>query len=117
MSELGYSIGARIEELRTALKMTRAQLAEILDVDIRQVSAYELEGVWPSQEMASALKTAFKIELRDLYDLTPTRFVPRVSIEERLAIRAERRKSSRGRARQRESNLPAPSASDEEQDE
>jgi transcriptional regulator with XRE-family HTH domain len=96
---LGYSIGARIEELRTALKMTRAQLAEVLGVDIRQVAAYELEGVWPSPEMASALKTAFKIELRDLYDLTSTRFIPRVSIEKRLAIRAERRETSRGRAR------------------
>ena len=99
MSELGYSIGARIEELRTALKMTRAQLAEVLDVDIRQVAAYEAEGVWPSPEMASALKTAFQIELRDLYDLTSTRFIPRLSIEKRLAIRAERRKAREGRAK------------------
>lgn len=93
MSDLRLSLGVRIEELRNALKLTRAQLADILDVDARQIAAYELEGVWPSPEMASALKTAFGVELHDLYDLTQTRLIPRVPIERRLEIRAQRKKA------------------------
>lgn len=95
MSDLRLSLGVRIEELRNALKLTRAQLADILDVDVRQIAAYELEGVWPSPEMASALKAAFGVELHDLYDLTPTRIIPRVSIEQRLEIRAQRREAKK----------------------
>jgi transcriptional regulator with XRE-family HTH domain len=89
--DLRLSLGVRIEELRNSLKLTRAQLAEILDVDVRQIAAYELEGVWPSPEMAFSLKKAFGVELHDLYDLTPTRTIPRVSIEQRLEIREQRR--------------------------
>jgi transcriptional regulator with XRE-family HTH domain len=93
---LRISLGVRIEELRIALRLTRAQLAEILGVDARQVAAYELEGMWPSPEMASALMKAFGIELRDLYDLTSTRIIPRISIEQRLEIR-DKRRTARGR--------------------
>lgn len=95
MSDLRLSIGVRIEELRNALKLTRVQLAEILGVDTRQIAAYELDGMWPSPEIASALMKAFNIELRDLYDFTPNRLIPRISIEQRLTIRAQRRKARR----------------------
>jgi transcriptional regulator with XRE-family HTH domain len=88
-------IGARIEELRDARKLTRAELAELLGVDTRQIAAYELNGMWPGPEVASALARAFHIELRDLYDLTPTRIIPSLSIEERLAARAQRRNAKR----------------------
>lgn len=93
MPDIRLSLGVRIEALRNALKLTRAQLAEILDVDAIQIAAYELEGVWPSAEMASALTAAFGIKLHDLYDLTPTRMIPRASIEQRLEIRAQRRRA------------------------
>jgi len=88
-------LGARIEELRDARKLTRLELAEMLNVDARQIAAYELNGMWPGPEMAAALTKAFQIELRDLYDLTPTRIVPSLSIEERLASRVKRKKLSR----------------------
>ena len=42
--------------------------------------------MWPGPEMATALIKAFHIELRDLYDLTATRVVPSLSIEEHLAL-------------------------------
>jgi transcriptional regulator with XRE-family HTH domain len=93
VSGLRLLLGVRIEELRNALKLTRAQLAEVLGMDTRQIAAYELEGMWPSPEMASALMKAFNIEFRDLYDLTPNRIIPRISIEQRLEIRAQRRKT------------------------
>ena len=93
VSDLRRLLGVRTEELRIAVRLTRAQLAERLGVDTRQVAAYELEGIWPGPEAADALAKAFNIELRDLYDFTPTRIIPRISIEERLASRAQ--KSSR----------------------
>ena len=99
MSDIRLLLGARIEELRDARKLTRAELAELLSVDARQIAAYELNGMWPGPEMASALTKAFQIELRDLYDLTPTRIIPSLSIEERLAIRARRRSTTRQRNR------------------
>jgi transcriptional regulator with XRE-family HTH domain len=100
VSDLRISLGVRIEELRNALRLTRAQLAEMLGVDTRQIAAYELDGVWPGPEMAFELMKAFGIELRDLYDFTSTRVIPRISIEQRVEIRAQRRG-----ARKRSTNL------------
>jgi transcriptional regulator with XRE-family HTH domain len=97
VSNIRLLLGARIEELREARKLTRAELAELLGVDTRQIAAYELNGMWPGPEMASALTKAFHVELRDLYDLTPTRIIPSLSIEERLAVRAQRRNTKRHR--------------------
>lgn len=97
MSNIRLLLGARIEELRDARKLTRLELAEFLGIDARQIAAYELNGMWPGPEMASALTKAFHIELRDLYDITPTRTIPSISIEERLAMRAQRRKVTRRR--------------------
>ena len=98
MSNIRLLLGARIEELRDARKLTRAELAELVGVDARQIAAYELNGMWPGPEAASALSKAFKIELRDLYDLTSTRIIPRLSIEERISKRARRRKATSNRA-------------------
>ena len=95
MSDLRLLLGVRIEELRNAVKLTRAQLAEILGVDTRLIAACELDGTWPNPEMASALMKAFNVDLGDLYDLTPNRTIPRISIEQRLTIRAQRRKARR----------------------
>jgi transcriptional regulator with XRE-family HTH domain len=97
MSDIRLLLGTRIEELRDARKLTRIELAELLGVDARQIAAYELNGMWPGPETASALAKAFHIELRDLYDLTPNRVIPSLSIEERLAIRVQRRTAARYR--------------------
>jgi transcriptional regulator with XRE-family HTH domain len=97
LSAIRLLLGARIEELRDARRLTRAGLAEQLGVDARQIAAYELNGMWPGPEVALALTEAFHIDLRDLYDLTPTRLIPSISIEERLAIRAQRRSTIRHR--------------------
>jgi ribosome-binding protein aMBF1 (putative translation factor) len=66
VSDIRLLLGARIGELRDARKLTRAELAELLGVDARQVASYELSGMWPRPEIASALTKAFQIELRDL---------------------------------------------------
>jgi transcriptional regulator with XRE-family HTH domain len=95
VSNIRLLLGARIEELRDARKLTRAKLAELLGVDTRQIAAYELNGMWPGPEVALALTKAFHIELGDLYDLTPTRIIPSLSIEERLAARVQRRNTMR----------------------
>jgi len=99
VTDLRVALGVRIEELRIAARLTRAQLAEALGVDSRQVASYELEGGWPGPEMTQSLVKAFGIEIRDLYDFTPTRFVPKLPIEEVLSVRAKRksRRSSRQR--------------------
>jgi transcriptional regulator with XRE-family HTH domain len=97
VSDIRLLLGARIEELLDARKLMRVELAELMGVDARQIAAYELSGMWPGPKMASALTEAFHIELRDLFDLTPTRLIPSLSIEEQLAIRAHRRSTIRHR--------------------
>jgi transcriptional regulator with XRE-family HTH domain len=82
VSDIRLLLGARIGELRDARKLTRVELAELLGVDARQVASYELSGMWPRPEIASALTKAFQIELRDLYDFTPTRIIPSLSLDE-----------------------------------
>jgi transcriptional regulator with XRE-family HTH domain len=66
VSAIRLLLGARIEELRDARRLTRAGLAELLGVDARQIAAYELNGMWPGPEMAIALAEAFHIDLCDL---------------------------------------------------
>ena len=99
VTDLRIALGVRIEELRIAARLTRAQLAELIGIDSRQVAAYELEGGWPGPEMALSLVTAFGIDVRDLYDFTSTRMIPKLAIDELLSVRAERksRRSSRQR--------------------
>jgi transcriptional regulator with XRE-family HTH domain len=97
VSNIRLLLGVRIEELRDARKLTRAELAELLGVDARQIAAYELDGMWPGPEIATALTKAFHIALHDLYDLTPARIIPSLSIEERLATRTRRRNFARRR--------------------
>lgn len=99
MTDFRIALGVRIEELRIAARLTRAQLAELIGIDSRQVAAYELEGAWPGPEMTLSLVTAFGIEVRDLYDFTSERIIPRLAIEELLSVRAARKARRSGRQR------------------
>jgi transcriptional regulator with XRE-family HTH domain len=93
------SIGLRIEECRNSLRLRREQLAELVGVEPRQIANYELYEAWPEPEPMSKLASALHIELRDLFDFSDTRFIPRLTLEERLANRKSRTRKSRSQSK------------------
>lgn len=94
MLDLRVSLGLRIEELRTALHLSREQLAERVGIDVRQIANYELYGAWPEPEKLADLTRGLGIEIHDLFDFTEDRKCPRLPFDERLANR--RKRSGRG---------------------
>jgi transcriptional regulator with XRE-family HTH domain len=92
--DLRVSLGLRIEELRTALHLSREELAARVGVDARQIANYELYGAWPEPENIVDLIRGLRVEIHDVFDFTENRKCPRLSFEERLANRKLR--SGRG---------------------
>jgi transcriptional regulator with XRE-family HTH domain len=95
--DLRVLLGLRIEELRTALHLSREQLAERVGIDARQIANYELYGAWPEPEKLADLIRGLSVEIHDLFDFTENRKCPRLSFDERLANRRQR--SGRGLVR------------------
>ena len=54
------AVGARIAELRTAKKMTQAQLAEQLSISDKTVSKWEVGGGYPDISLLPALADIFE---------------------------------------------------------
>lgn len=56
-------IGQAIKKARVAKGMTREQLANIVDYDIRHLQAIENEGQYPSFQLFAQLVTMFDISV------------------------------------------------------
>lgn len=75
-------IGEAIKKARVAKKMTREQLANIVDYDIRHLQAVENEGQHPSFQLFTQLVTMFDISA-DEY-IFPDKEVNKSSVRRRL---------------------------------
>jgi transcriptional regulator with XRE-family HTH domain len=106
MLDLRTSLGLRIEELRTALQMSREQLAERVGVDARQIANYELYGSWPDPDTLAHLIDGLGVEIRELFDFTDNRRCPLASFETRLANRKRRSDQTSIRRKYRTPQLP-----------
>ena len=75
-------IGQAIKKARVASGMTREQLANIIDYDIRHLQAVENEGQHPSFQLFTQLVTMFDISV-DEY-IFPNKEVNKSSVRRRL---------------------------------
>lgn len=85
--DLRSSLGLRIEELRTCLRLSREQFASRTGLDPRQIANYELYGTWPEPEKLTIIATGLKVTVRDLFDFSDTRSYPQIPLKERLSSR------------------------------
>ena len=75
-------IGQAIKKARVARGMTREQLANVVDYDIRHLQAIENEGQHPSFQLFAQLVTMFDISV-DEY-IFPNKEVNKSSVRRRL---------------------------------
>lgn len=75
-------IGMAIKKARVASGITREQLSNIVDYDIRHLQAIENEGQYPSLELFIQLVTMFNISV-DEY-IFPNKEVKKSSVRRRL---------------------------------
>ena len=75
-------IGQAIKKAREARGMTREQLSNIVDYDIRHLQAIENEGQYPSLELFIQLITMFDVSV-DEY-IFPNKEVKKSSVRRRL---------------------------------
>lgn len=67
MADLATTFGRRVRELRTGLKMTQPQLAEMIDMSVEWVRRIENGGASPSFDTISALAKALHVPPANLF--------------------------------------------------
>lgn len=67
MSDIKKLLGQKIKTLRKAKKLTQEQLAEMLDIDQRTLSAIECGINFPTKNFLK-ISEIFNIELKELFD-------------------------------------------------
>lgn len=65
--DIKEQFGARVKGLRKLNMITQADLAAIVDVDIRTIRRIESGAYNPTLEIIGALAKAFKISISDLF--------------------------------------------------
>lgn len=60
-------LGSRIKELRNAQNITQQQLAEMVDIDQRSLSAIECGTNFPTRSLLK-IANALDVDLKDLFD-------------------------------------------------
>lgn len=67
MSDIKFLLGQRIKELRKQNNITQQQLAELINVDQRNMSAIECGINFPTKHFLK-IAQAFNIEVKELFD-------------------------------------------------
>ncbi len=60
-------IGQRIKEIRTSKKITQQQLAEMIDIDQRSLSAIECGNNFPTKNLLK-IANSLGVELKEIFD-------------------------------------------------
>lgn len=71
MNNIKQLLGNRIRELRRNLGITQEQLAEIINIDQRNLSNIECGVTFPSKSLG-AIAEALQVNLKDLFDFEHT---------------------------------------------
>ena len=80
MSGLQRQFGARIRELRDLAGLSRENYAAGVKLSARRIAALELGKGWPRPATLERLAKSFGLDVRDLFDFSPTRLLPRKSL-------------------------------------
>jgi transcriptional regulator with XRE-family HTH domain len=77
VSKLQNQLGARIRELRNLSGMSREEYSAKIRLSARRVASLELGDGWPRPASLERIAKSFGIEVRDLFDFSSARILPR----------------------------------------
>lgn len=77
MANLQRQFGARLRELRDLAGLSREDYASKIRLSTRRVAALELGKGWPRPATLERLAKSFGLDVRDLFDFSSTRILPR----------------------------------------
>lgn len=80
MSRLQIQLGSRIRELRDLAGMSREQYSALVNLSARRVASLELGEGWPRPAALERIATTLGVEVRDLFDFSPSRTLPRKAL-------------------------------------
>jgi transcriptional regulator with XRE-family HTH domain len=80
VTNLQRQFGARIRELRDLAGMSRENYAARVRLSPRRVAALELGNGWPRPATLERIAKAFGLDVRDLFDFSSTRILPRKAL-------------------------------------
>jgi transcriptional regulator with XRE-family HTH domain len=80
VSKLQTQLGARIRELRDLAGMSREQYAAKVRLSARRIASLELGTGWPRPAALERIAKSFGIEVRDLFDFSSSRVLPRKAL-------------------------------------
>lgn len=75
--KLQKQLGARIRELRDSKGLSREQYAAQVHLSARRIAALELGTGWPKPDTLERLARSFSLDVRDLFDFSSSRLIPR----------------------------------------
>ena len=83
MSKLRIQLGLRIRELRDLAGMSREEYSAKARLSARRVATIESGTGWPRPDALERIAASFGVEVRDLFDFSATRTLPRKSLKPR----------------------------------
>jgi transcriptional regulator with XRE-family HTH domain len=80
VSRLQAKLGGRIRELRDLSGLSREEYAAKVKLSARRIATLELGKGWPRPDAVERIAKSFGIEVRDLFDFSSSRVLPRKAL-------------------------------------
>ena len=80
MPKLQIQLGSRIRELRDFAGMSREDYSAKVRLSARRIASIELGKGWPRPAALERIAKSFGVEVRDLFDFSPSRILPRKAL-------------------------------------
>jgi len=77
VANLQKQFGSRVRELRDLAGMSREEYAAKVGLSPRRIASLELGNGWPRPATLEKIARSFGLEVRDIFDFTSTRILPR----------------------------------------
>jgi transcriptional regulator with XRE-family HTH domain len=77
---LQIQLGSRIRELRDLAGMSREEYAAKVRLSSRRIASLELGKGWPRPAALERVAKSFGVEVRDLFDFSSSRILPRKAL-------------------------------------
>jgi transcriptional regulator with XRE-family HTH domain len=78
--KLQVKLGLRIRELRDLTGHSREEYSAKVRVSARRIAALELGQGWPRPDLLERIAKSFRVEVKDLFDFSSGRFLPREAL-------------------------------------
>ena len=80
VSRLQIQLGSRIRELRDFAGLNREEYSAKVHLSARRIASLELGQGWPRPGALERIAASFGVEVRDLFDFSPARVLPRKAL-------------------------------------